>query len=613
MIETALCRGKHGSFRYLPTDQFIGGSLELYGEYSEMELGLLLQLVSEGDTIVEVGANIGALTVPLARKAGKAGRVIAFEPQGRIFEVLQENLGLNELVNVRAEPCAVGSHRRVSGYTLPDYSKPGNFGAVEMGRGDRIVPVTTIDALELKQLRMLKIDVEGMEAEVLRGARETIKRCWPLLYVENDRLEKSAELISLVFELGYRAWWHLPPLYNPRNVRGCAQDIFRGLVSINMLCVPADVAVDINLLEITSPDADWHKGSEFDRAVAGAGVKTVAVVRPGAYGDALWASSILPHLKAEGYHVTVYTERQGGEILRHDPHIDRLIVNDPAQIQDMQAFWDAERPKYDRWINLVESVEGVLLALPWQPRYNWPQELRHARMNENYLEHIHALAQVPYKPAVRFYPTEEERAWAADKAAIMLDGAQALIAIAASGSTAPKWWPHLDELLELLAHHIGDLVQVAVLGDLKKLDRERAKQWPNVSLIGTDWTIREALAFAQLADAVVGQETGILNAVSLEPMPKIVLLSHSSRRNLTVDWVNTVELHGAPDCYPCHQVHYDLSHCTVDQATGASACQAQVHASAVLAILADRLKLREQIPAELYLRTAQIPYRKAVA
>jgi hypothetical protein len=71
---------------------------------------------------------------------------------------------------------------------------------------------------------------------------------------------------------------------------------------------------------------------------AAAAAKRAAIVRPGVYGDSLWASSIARQLKREGYHVTVYTEPPGEEILRHDPNIDRLVVTDHT-VLPVEALW----------------------------------------------------------------------------------------------------------------------------------------------------------------------------------------------------------------------------------------------------------------------------------
>ena len=98
--------------------------------------------------------------------------------------------------------------------------------------------------------------MEGSEAEVLRGAAETIARCRPLLYVENDRPERQQEVISLVAEMGYRLYWHLPPLFTPDNFNGCAEDVFGPVVSINMLCLPRELGAEVGGLEEIDP-ANW--------------------------------------------------------------------------------------------------------------------------------------------------------------------------------------------------------------------------------------------------------------------------------------------------------------------------------------------------------------------
>jgi hypothetical protein len=103
-------------------------------------------------------------------------------------------------------------------------------------------------------LRVLKVDVEGMEREVILGARGTIARLQPALYIENDRAERSRALISLVFELGYRLWWHITPLFNPDNFFRHPHDIFGEVVSFNMIGFPRRDPPALQLPEILSPD-----------------------------------------------------------------------------------------------------------------------------------------------------------------------------------------------------------------------------------------------------------------------------------------------------------------------------------------------------------------------
>src|SRR5262245_3941932 len=88
---------RHGRLCYLLTDSYIGRSLDIYGEYSEGEIDLFRQLLRPGDVAVDVGANIGALTIGMARLVGPSGAVLAFEPQRVIFDILAQNIRLNGL------------------------------------------------------------------------------------------------------------------------------------------------------------------------------------------------------------------------------------------------------------------------------------------------------------------------------------------------------------------------------------------------------------------------------------------------------------------------------------------------------------------------------------
>ena len=107
---------------------------------------------------------------------------------------------------------------------------------------------------------MLKVDVEGMETDVLLGARDTIGRLRPILYIENDRRAQSEGLIKLIGELGYNMWWHLPPLFNPSNFAGASQNIFGGIVSINLLCLPEEEPAKISGLRPVPGPKDWWQG-----------------------------------------------------------------------------------------------------------------------------------------------------------------------------------------------------------------------------------------------------------------------------------------------------------------------------------------------------------------
>jgi hypothetical protein len=126
--------------------------------------------------------------------------------------------------------------------------------------GGTAVPVETIDALSLDRLDLLKVDVEGMEVEVLAGAGATIRRLQPLLYLENDREgASSTALIASLEAFGYRAWWHFPPLFNPDNFFANATNVFPRVISINLLCAPAARPLTVRgAVAVTGCDDTWQ-------------------------------------------------------------------------------------------------------------------------------------------------------------------------------------------------------------------------------------------------------------------------------------------------------------------------------------------------------------------
>lgn len=236
-----LVKGRHGYYLYNKKDVYIGKAIEKYGESSEEELKLLQQICQEGDVVIDIGANIGTHTLAFANFVGPTGRVYSFEPQPIIFQNLCANVAVNSLTHVYCHCMALGDE---NGYVrIPEinYNQDGNYGGVSVDqfREGHKVPLTSLDELmELNRLKLIKIDVEGMESLVLRGARQLIQKFQPALYVENDRVEKSKELIELLWSMNYELYWHIPKLFNPNNFCEDKENIFGQVASFNMLCVP---------------------------------------------------------------------------------------------------------------------------------------------------------------------------------------------------------------------------------------------------------------------------------------------------------------------------------------------------------------------------------------
>ena len=256
--------GRHGVYVVNENDRYIGQALIQYGEFAELEWSLLQRYCGQGDVVAEVGANIGGHTVNFARAVGFSGRVVAVEPQRVVFQTLCANLAVNCLLNVEAVHCACGRKPGVLHVPEMDYQNAGNFGGVELQalaiapRGEP-VPVRTLDELlsHYGSVSLIKIDVEGMEAEVLEGGRDVISRCRPVLYVENDRPARSKALIELLMGMGYRMWWHFPWLYNPDNYFRKTENLYPQTGSLNLLCIhhSSDVGPVEGVSEVVDSDS----------------------------------------------------------------------------------------------------------------------------------------------------------------------------------------------------------------------------------------------------------------------------------------------------------------------------------------------------------------------
>jgi FkbM family methyltransferase len=233
-------------------DIFIGRSVEVYGEWADGEMMLLRSLLRPGDVVVEVGANIGTHTLGFARMVGSDGRVIAFEPQKTLFQTLCANVALNGLTQIDCRQMAAGNEAGKLIAPLIDYNCPGNQGGVGLeltGDGEAVEVATLDHLLQLPHLRLIKIDVEGMEKAVIEGAISTLQKHRPFLYVENDRLEHSESLIRTISAQGYRLFWHLVPAFNPDNFAGTQENIFPEGFSLNMLGIPQEVSLILGDLE----------------------------------------------------------------------------------------------------------------------------------------------------------------------------------------------------------------------------------------------------------------------------------------------------------------------------------------------------------------------------
>lgn len=304
--------------------------------------------------------------------------------------------------------------------------------------------------------------------------------------------------------------------------------------------------------------------------------KTACVCRFGGFGDMLQTAVALHGLKAQGFHVTMMTTPKGKEIIEHDPNVDDWYILDTDQVpnEELAAFWMTQEQRFDRFINLSESIEGYLLALPGRLNHSWPYEVRKKRLNLNYHEWTCDLAGVEFSPCQLFYPTPEE----VQKAKDTLDGGAFNILWALAGSSIHKFTPHQDAVIARIMLDLPEAKVYLVGDDACQLLEMGWEDEERVVKMSGKMGIRDTLALAQQCQLVIGPETGVLNAVMMDESPhKVLMLSHSSPNNLSKHGVNTQALTPKDcDCYPCHMLHYSADFCHTDPDTGAALCAVNI-------------------------------------
>lgn len=192
----------------------VGAQIMENGAYDPRDVVTLCNLLAcrrehfgDGVVALDGGANVGVHTVEWAKLMRGWGNVLAVEAQERIFYALAGNITLHNAFNARAIWAALADVPGELSIPEPDYTKQGSFGSFELkarmgtefigqpidyAKPTSQVRQIMIDGLGLERLDLMKLDLEGMEAEALDGARETIERCKPILFIEVIKSDKDA-------------------------------------------------------------------------------------------------------------------------------------------------------------------------------------------------------------------------------------------------------------------------------------------------------------------------------------------------------------------------------------------------------------------------------------
>ena len=197
-------------------DPTIGKALDLYGEYCHAEIELIKNYTDKTSFFIDVGANIGTHSIGVAPNVR---RVLAFEPNLENFDLLTKNRALTMCKNITCSQIAFSSE---VGKTNTKF----NFGKTTLCDGNDVI-VTTLDSISgLPSIDFIKIDVEGMEYNVLKGAERSINYFQPKLLIEMQQQSLYEKVYNFLKNMNYNIYWFNVATYTPDNHKQNKENVF---------------------------------------------------------------------------------------------------------------------------------------------------------------------------------------------------------------------------------------------------------------------------------------------------------------------------------------------------------------------------------------------------
>lgn len=192
---------KNGDMAVYQHDTIVSLALRIFGEYCDAEVELMAQYLTPESVYLDVGTNIGYHALRISQLA--KCKVIGFEPHPNHFAVATYNCQHFPITIMNA---AVSNKKGTLKLADFDLEKNGNFGEVKADSEGFEVPSITIDSLKYPEVTLMKVDVEGHELNVFKGAKKTIERCRPYIFFESNDLE-WLDAYKFLDTLEYNFYW----------------------------------------------------------------------------------------------------------------------------------------------------------------------------------------------------------------------------------------------------------------------------------------------------------------------------------------------------------------------------------------------------------------------
>ena len=243
-------------FAFPAGDTTVGPALRDHGEFARVILDFLIdEAASPGGVLIDVGANVGAIGLPFAARKPE-WRVIAIEAHAGLAEIAAQNAATNRLANVEVIHAAAGSRSGSIDFPSPPLTEVRNFGEIGLTTRAPAVAtrVVTLDEIAPPDTRLVKIDVEGFEPDVLAGAADLLashRATW-LLEAAIQTPQAAAAAIEALQMAGYDVYWFYAPFVTATARGGPSKEPALG--DSNVIALPRGAANPWNLTRVISSD-----------------------------------------------------------------------------------------------------------------------------------------------------------------------------------------------------------------------------------------------------------------------------------------------------------------------------------------------------------------------
>lgn len=310
---------------------------------------------------------------------------------------------------------------------------------------------------------------------------------------------------------------------------------------------------------------------------------------------------MIRQLKELNYYVAVTTTAKSWSVLVNNPYLDEMIIHERHTMMDhdlpeMKEYLD---PMFDHVVDTTFTVENNLLVMAASPMAAPDRQAeRRAKLNVNYMDaYVQRFQEGGFnlKPGdIEFYPSRQDKR-NAQKLLKKGKGRKCLLWVL-TGSSVHKVYPYTGNVIIDFLKRNKDWFVITTGDNVSRVGEEALKDTPRVVRTSDRLDVRTALTLAQMADIVVGPETGLLNCASSSSNPKVVFMSHSTADQLVRYWKNTTTLQTQiAQCFPCHILHNrGFQSCFRDNTTGAALCQATINKDFVLRTIEDAIDERKQ-------------------